>query len=158
MRTRKRYDVIAIALHLSVAGLVVVAFILGLAVESFPKEDAARVINMHALIGLTVLVLAIGRLFWRMAHPAPEFPQTISALDRNVAKIIHAGLYILMIAVPIIGIPTWLWSGQDIFRPLMEAHEIAAFALIALVVGHVLVALYLQFVRHVDIFERMGVR
>jgi len=155
MRTRKRYDVIAIALHLSVAGLVVVAFILGLAVDHFPKEDAARVINMHALIGLTVLVLAIGRLFWRLAHPAPEFPQTVSALDRNVAKAIHAGLYILMIAVPIIGIPTWLLSGQDIFRPLMEAHEIAAFALIALVVAHVLVALYLQFVRHVDIFGRM---
>ncbi len=155
MRTRKRYDVIAIALHLSVAGLVVVAFMLGFAVESFPKEDAARVIIMHAMIGLTVLVLAIGRLFWRMGHPAPEFPQTISALDRDVAKIIHAGLYVLMIAVPIIGIPTLLWSGQDIVRPLSEAHEIAAFALIALVVGHVLVALYLQFIRHVDIFGRM---
>jgi cytochrome b561 len=155
MRTRKRYDVIAIALHLSVAGLVVVAFILGLAVDQFPKDDAARVINMHALIGLTVLVLAIGRLFWRMAHPAPEFPPTISPLDRKVAKTIHAGLYILMIAVPIIGIPTWLWSGEDLYRPLTEAHQIAAFALIALVVGHVLVALYLQFIRHVDIFGRM---
>jgi cytochrome b561 len=155
MRNRKRYDVIAIALHLSVAGLVVVAFMLGLAIDSFPKEDAARVIIMHALIGLTVLVLAIGRLFWRLAHPAPEFPKTVSTLDRNVAKTIHAGLYILMIAVPIIGIPTFLWSGQDIFNPLAEAHEIAAFALIALVVGHVLVALYLQFVRHVDIFGRM---
>lgn len=155
MRIHRRYDLIAIALHLSVAGLVVVAFLLGLAVDSFPKEDAARVINMHALIGLTVLVLAIGRLFWRLAHPAPEFPQTVSALDRNVAKTIHAGLYILMIAVPIIGIPTFLWSGQDIFRPLMQAHEMAAFALIALVVAHVLVALHLQFVRHVDIFGRM---
>jgi cytochrome b561 len=155
IRTRKRYDVIAIALHLSVAGLVAVAFILGLAVDHFPKEDAARVINMHVLIGLTVLVLAIGRLFWRIAHPAPEFPQTVSALDRNVAKTIHAGLYILMIAVPIIGIPAWLWSGQEFYPPLTQAHQIAAFALIALVVGHVLVALYLQFIRHVDIFGRM---
>jgi cytochrome b561 len=155
MRTRKQYDVIAIALHLSVAGLVVVAFLLGLAVDTFPKEDAARVIDMHALIGLAVLVLAIGRLFWRMAHPAPEFPATISTLDRNVAKFIHAGLYVLMIAVPITGIPTYLWSGQDLYRPLMEAHQMAAFALIALVVGHVLVALYLQFIRHVDIFGRM---
>jgi cytochrome b561 len=155
MRTRKRYDVIAIALHLSVAGLVVVAFLLGLAVETFPKEDAARVTNMHALVGLAVLVLAVGRLFWRMAHPAPAFPPTISALDRSVAKIIHAGLYILMIAVPAIGIPTWLWSGQDLYRPLREAHAFAGFALIALVVGHVLVALYLQFIRHVDIFGRM---
>jgi cytochrome b561 len=155
MRTRKQYDLIAIALHLSVAGLVVVAFMLGLAADGFPKDDAERVINMHVLIGLTVLVLAIGRLFWRLTHPAPEFPQTISALDRNLAKTIHAGLYILMIAVPIIGIPNWLWSGQDISRPLMQAHEIAAFTLIALAVAHVLVALYLQFVRHVDIFGRM---
>ena len=77
-----------------------------------------------------------------------------------------------MIAIPIIGIPTLLWRGRglnfglfeiaspfartpEIYRPLTEVHEIASYALIALVVFHVFAALYHQYVLRDDVLRRM---
>ncbi len=175
MKTQERYDAVAIALHWSIAFLIVAAFGLGLTVDEFPKAWVGAVINLHALTGLAVLVLSFIRLFWRLAHPAPELPLTMSALARSAAKIGHAGLYVLMIAVPIIGVPTLLYRGRgldfgffqiaspfartpEIFRPLTEAHEIASYALIGLAAVHVLAALYHQHIRHDDLLARMSPR
>jgi cytochrome b561 len=160
-------------LHWSIAVLIGVAFVIGLTVDDFPKDMTGAVINVHALLGLIVLLLSLVRLFWRLGHPAPDMPAPMAPLARNLAKITHAALYLLMVAVPIIGIPTLLWRGRgldfglfqiaspfartpEIFRPLTEAHEIASFALIGLVVSHVLAALYHQYIRHDAILARMS--
>ena len=91
---------------------------------------------------------------------------------RKASGAFHAGIYFLMIAVPLIGVPTLLYRGRgldlglwsvpspfartpEIFRPLTEAHEIAAFALLGLAVAHALVALYHQYVRRDDVLLRM---
>lgn len=173
MLTPGRYDSVAIALHWSIAALIGIAFIIGLTVDDFPKEMTGMVINIHALLGLTVLLLSVVRLFWRLGHPAPGLPATMAPLTRNLAKITHAGLYLLMVAVPIIGIPTLLWRGRgldfglfqiaspfartpEIYRPLTEAHEIASFALVGLVAAHILAALYHQYIRRDAILTRMS--
>jgi cytochrome b561 len=168
----ERYDAVAIALHWSIAALILAAFALGLTIDAFPKDWTGALINVHDLMGLAVLVLLIVRLTWRSSHPPPELPASMTPIERLGAKVTHGGLYVLMIAVPIIGIPTLLWRGRglnfglfeiaspfvrtpEVYRPLTEVHEIASFALIALVVGHVLAALYHQHVRHDAILLRM---
>ncbi|WP_296712266.1 cytochrome b/b6 domain-containing protein [Rhodoblastus sp.] len=173
MTTSERYDSVAIALHWSIAALIGLAFVIGLTVDDFPKEMTGAVINVHALLGLTVLLLSLFRLVWRLGHPAPDLPATMPPLARNVAKITHAGLYLLMVVVPIIGIPTLLWRGRgldfglfqiaspfartpEIFRPLTEVHEIASFALIGLAAAHILAALYHQYIRRDAILTRMS--
>jgi cytochrome b561 len=175
MTASERYDAVAIALHWSIAFLIVAAFGLGLTVDEFPKAWEAAVINLHAMTGLAVVVLSFVRLFWRVGHKAPELPITMSPLARAAAKIAHVGLYVLMIAVPIIGVPTLLYRGRsldfgffqiaspfartpEIYRPLTEAHEIAAYALIALAAAHMLAALYHQHIRHDDLMSRMSPR
>jgi cytochrome b561 len=175
MNSGERYDAVAIVLHWSIAFLIVAAFGLGLTVDEFPKSWEAAVVNSHALIGLAVLVLSLARLFWRVTHPAPELPLTMAPLARAAAKFAHAGLYVLMIAVPAIGVPTLLFRGRgldfgffliaspfartrEVFGPLTEAHEIASYALIALAAAHALAALYHQHVRHDDLMERMSPR
>ncbi|WP_298354797.1 cytochrome b [Rhodoblastus sp.] len=175
MTSAGRYDTVAIALHWSIALLILLAFALGLTVDDFPKAWEARVVNFHALIGVAILVLSIIRLFWRVGHPAPELPVSVAPLARTAAKLGHAGLYVLMIVVPAIGIPTLLFRGRgldfgffqiaspfartrEIFHPLTEAHEIASYALIALAVAHTLAALYHQYIRHDDILARMAPR
>jgi cytochrome b561 len=84
----------------------------------------------------------------------------------------HVALYVLMIAIPLIGIPTLLYRGRgldfglfqipspfsrtpEIFRPLTQVHEIASYLLIALAVGHALAAIYHQYVLRDGTLTRM---
>jgi cytochrome b561 len=172
MALAQRYSAVAIALHWSIAILIVIAFGLGLTVDNFPKEIKGAVINLHSLIGLAVLVLSLARLYWRATHPAPPLPQSMTPIARLAAHAAHIALYLLMIAIPLIGIPTLLYRGRgldfglfqiaspfertpDIYRPLTELHELASFALIGLAAAHVLAALYHHFIGKDDVLTRM---
>lgn len=172
MPASDRYGPVAIALHWSTALLIVLAFVLGLTVDSFPKSWVGGVINLHALIGLTVLGLALFRLYWRVSHPAPPAPISFSPLMLRASHAGHWALYVLMVAIPLIGIPTLLYRGRgldfglfqiaspfvrtpEIFRPLTQVHEIASYLLIGLAVGHSLAAIYHQYVLHDGTLSRM---
>ena len=169
----QRYHVVAIYIHWAVALLIGVNFVLGLTVDNFPKSWTDAVINTHALAGLAVLVLTLVRLWWRLGHKPPDYPNSIGPLVRRLSHLVQWALYVLMLAVPLIGVPTLLYRGRgldfglfaltspvartpDIFHPLTELHELAAFALIGLAVGHVLAALYHEFVRKDEIMRRMS--
>jgi cytochrome b561 len=82
-------------------------------------------------------------------------------------------LYILMLLVPMIGIPTLLYRGRgidfgvfqippmlartpEIFHPLTDVHGYAAYALVALALGHVAAGLYHQFILKDDLLSRMA--
>ena len=97
----------------------------------------------------------------------------MSPLVRATTKAVHALLYALMILVPLIGFPTLFYRGRgldfgilqvapflprtpEIYRPLTELHEYAAFGLIGLAAGHVLAALYHHFVLKDDLIRRMA--
>lgn len=170
--TSDRYHSVAVVLHWAAAVLIIAALALGLTVDDFPKDMTGVVINVHALMGLAVLVLSVLRLGWRVAHGAPEMPQSVGALERMASRAMHIALYLLMIAVPATGVPTLLYRGRgldfglvqftspfartpEIFRPLTEAHEIAAFALVGLAAAHALAALYHQYIRRDDVLLRM---
>ena len=57
----------------------------------------------HKSIGLTVLLLAILRLCWKLLNPAPVAASGISPLNIRLANIGHWGLYALIFAIPISG-------------------------------------------------------
>lgn len=169
----QRYHTVAILIHWSVALLIGLDFVLGLTVDNFPKSWTGTVINTHALTGLSVLGLTLVRLWWRVGHKPPDYPASVSPLLQRLSHLVQGALYVLMLAVPLIGIPTLLYRGRgldfglfklaspvartpDIFHPLTEVHELAAFALVGLAVGHILAALYHQLVRKDEIMRRMS--
>lgn len=166
------FDSTAIALHWTIAALIVVAFGLGLTVDDFPKAWEHAVVNAHALIGLAIVVLTLARLGWRLGHRPPSLPPEVGPLMARAAAAVHGLLYTLMVAVPLIGIPTLLYRGRgldfglfavpspftrtrEVFGPLTEIHELAAFALIGLAAGHALAALYHHFIRRDEVLLQM---
>jgi cytochrome b561 len=170
-----RYSSVAILIHWSVALLIIFSFLLGLTVDNFPKSWTSAVINTHALAGLSILGLTIFRLTWRLNHKPPEYPQDTSPAVKRLSHLVQMTLYVLMIVVPVIGIPTLLYRGRglnfglfgipspferapDIFHPLTDVHELAAFALLGLAVGHVLAAFYHKIVRKDAIMGRMALK
>lgn len=168
-----RYETTAILLHWLTAAAIAIAFVLGLTVDSFPKSMTGTIINLHALLGVAILVLTLTRLGWRLTHRPPESSAVTGPFVRMASKAVHVLLYMLMILVPLIGFPTLFYRGRgldfgviqiapflsrtpEIYRPLTELHEYAAFALVGLAAGHILAALYHQFVLKDGLMARMA--
>ena len=167
-----RYGLGAVVLHWVSALFVVIVGILGLLHDSWSKQTQGFWINMHAVLGLLVWVLAIARLAWRFRHPAPRLPDDAGQLSRRLSGPVHAALYVLMLVIPILGIITFIWharvfdfglfhvdfgvrSNRSIFHPTENVHGYLAYVLFALVGIHTLAALWHHFVRHDGVLGRM---
>ena len=118
-----------------------------------------------------VVVLALARLGWRAGHAVPPLANS-TPLATLALKLGHGALYLLMFLVPIIGFAPLFARGRGInfglfqiaspiertkdwIKPTTEIHEIAAWALIALAVGHVAAAIYHQAVLKDGVLLRM---
>jgi cytochrome b561 len=167
-----RYGNGAIALHWSMAVLILVVGTLGLLHDSWPKATQSFWINLHALIGLLVFALLLARLWWRATHPPPPLPPERDMLSRRLARPVHALLYALLFVIPLFGIVTFVWHGRvfdfglfkidlgvqknrAIFHPTEDIHGYLAYALFALAGIHIAAALWYQFVRRDNVLRRM---
>lgn len=167
-----RYTGVAIAFHWTIAALVLINLWLGLFHDSLPREW--QVIPVHKSIGLTVLVLTLGRIAWRVTHPAPPLPSGTPRWERIVAQATHYVFYALLLILPMTG---WVMSSASAKRwpidwfglfpvpylpvplaaggPAHGAHETLGLLMLALVVLHVGAALRHHFIRHDTVLGRM---
>lgn len=106
--TVDRYDSVAIAFHWSIAALVILNLVSGIAWRPL--------FFTHKAIGITVLLLSVGRLLWRLSHRVPQPPTDIPAWQQLASRATHWSLYVLIIALPLTG---WVMSSAtDERRPL----------------------------------------
>jgi cytochrome b561 len=153
------------------AALIVINVCLGFGHELVARPAMMQMLWFHKSIGLTVLLLALVRLGWRLTHKIPALPGHMPAWERWVARISHGLLYVVMISLPLVGwlmmsasprnapIPFWGleapklpgFATMDMAMRKSQAHtygdrhEQLAWILIALVTLHVLAALRHQF-------------
>lgn len=73
--------------------------------EVLPRAAKAAYMNPHKAIGVSILLLSLFRLFWRLGHKPPPMPDAITGWQAKLGKAVHALFYFLIIAVPLIG---WL--------------------------------------------------
>src|SRR5260370_13676755 len=92
-----RYTGVAQSFHWIIAGLIVTQFILGWTAVDLPLglHKLARFAR-HKSFGMTVLVLAILRLLWRVKHPPPAFPPSMTSIARVLARSTHLSLSVLL--------------------------------------------------------------
>ena len=160
---RTRYTTVAITLHWLIAALVVTIATLGLVMVNVKLAPIwqFRLYQWHKSIGITILLLAVVRLAWRLAHPAPPLPAEMPRIERQAASATHWVLYGLMLGMPLVGwalvsaspynIPTLLygvipWPHLPVLPGLPNkaavegalklVHQYGAFVLIGLVVVH----------------------
>lgn len=179
-----RYGSIAMTLHWVIAALIITNIAIGLYMGGLPRSDpnAFQIFQLHKSIGLTVLMLSLARLVWRLVNPVPPLPRGMSPVMRFLGHTSHFLLYFFMIGIPLSG---WLMVsassmglGTPFFglfhfpdapflaslprasrHPYHEAfetvHVYLAWATIALVPIHIGAALYHQFLRRDDVLKRM---
>ena len=107
-----RYSGVAIAFHWTIALLVIVNLIIGLGHDAVPALRAWM--PAHKSIGITVLVLVVLRLVWRLYAGAPRPVPGTPGWQERVASATHWLLYAMMLAIPLSG---WLYDSASGLRP-----------------------------------------
>ncbi|MGJ8670714.1 MAG: cytochrome b/b6 domain-containing protein [Oceanococcus sp.] len=117
--TSTRYNRVAMSLHWLIALAIIGNLALGWwmhgAIEQVEQQALATLsFQWHKSIGLSILLLSILRLLWRLAHRPPALPSSLKVWERHTAHFTHFVLYLLMLGVPLSG---WLyvstqWRGE----------------------------------------------
>ncbi|MFD1610911.1 cytochrome b [Sphingomonas tabacisoli] len=174
--TRSRYSSGAILFHWVIAALIIINISLALVTDGWHGPARAFAIQTHKATGLTILVLSILRLVWRLVHRPPPFPSGIRRVEAVGARIVHWLFYVLMVVMPLTG---WAmisaaatrkpfsWYGlfglpylpvqgnKALGGSMHEAHEILGYVMIALIVLHVAAALKHHFLDNTRLIARM---
>lgn len=116
MKLKDRYSVVAITLHWIIAALIVTN--IGVAWYFNTLHGLARLspLALHQSIGLTVLVLSVLRLAWRLANPPPKLPDYVVGWERWLASAVHVGFYVIMIGLPLTG---WAMRSASPFHHIL---------------------------------------
>jgi cytochrome b561 len=129
----------------------------------------------HAALGYDFLALLVLRLLWRWTHAVPALPLDMPRWERIAAHASHFGLYLLMFATTVIGwalagtvrtpfakdafglpVPLIYTSQDRAMHGLLEDwHKYLAYALLVLVIIHLVAAVRHHFLKHDDVLRRM---
>lgn len=169
-----RYTRPAIALHWLMAVLIVAAFALGTTMVDLNLSPLKlRLYAYHKWLGVTVVLLLVVRLAWRLGHRPPPLPASVPRWQQHLAGLTHGVLYLLMAVVPVSGwlmssakgfqtvyfgvlpLPDLLAKDQALGDLLKAVHDAANDALLVLVVLHAVAALKHHLLDRDDVLSRM---
>jgi len=141
--------------------------------ERGPDKQAVR--DLHGSIAILVFVLMTIRIIWRFMNDVPAHPDGTPAWQRAGATLVHWGIYAAVFLQLISGPITVATGGRsiaffDLFSIALpvaqnedkhhfyeEIHETVWIIISALLVVHILAALYNHFVLKNDVLRRMTV-
>lgn len=177
-----RYSTVAIVLHWVIAGLILFNLYLALQFDGLRGLAKFNAFQLHKSVGLTVLMLSLARLAWRLTHRPPPLPAEMPAWEKFGAHGAHWLLYGLMIGIPLTGwvvvsasptnLPTvifktipWPHLGfiHDLAMPVRrsledqveQVHMLLGFGMGFLIILHVAAALKHQFLNRDEVLGHM---
>ena len=104
--SRTRYTTVAIVIHWLIAAAIIFQIILGWRMGDGPKGPTTYALfQLHKSIGITILLLSLLRLAWKLINHAPPPPTEQPLWEQIAAKVVHVGFYVIMIGLPLTG---WL--------------------------------------------------
>ena len=172
---KTKYDIIAMGLHWLIAGLVIFMLIFGEDLMRGEDGGGTSAPSLHVSIGVSILVLSILRLVWRLMNPPPAYPVSMAPWERMASKSLVVVFYALLIGIPLTG---WLAmpkllsehaamagirafgafplpTAPSLGLPMKSVHAIGSNLMIALLALHVLAALKHHFINRDEILRRM---
>lgn len=170
----QRYTRTAAVLHWLMAVLLCGMVILGFYMQGLSlSPDKLRLYSWHKWAGISIFLLALLRMGWRLTHRPPALADHLPAAVRLAAAAGHASLYVLMLAIPVSGwlmssakgvqtvwfgvvpLPDLIARNKVLGDALQTTHYYLNLILIAMVAGHVLMALKHHFIDRDGSLKRM---
>jgi cytochrome b561 len=136
-----------------------------------PTHDSLY--NFHKSLGVLIFVLMAFRLINRLAVGAPMAEPGIEPWQRALSSAVHGLLYLLLLAMPIVGyiansaygastpffglfdVPSIIGKNEPLSTVLFAIHRWVGFLVILLVLLHISGALYHYFIRSDGVLQRM---
>lgn len=172
-----RYSLAARRLHWIVAVFVVCQIPLGLYMVARGQAtnfDAATgsLYGLHKLLGFTVLWFIVLRVLVRLRRGAPPPVATLTPFERIASLTVHYALYVLLLAVPLLGwagvsaypaldifglfnLPAILPPDEPLANRIFGIHGLLALLLGAVALLHIAAALRHRFLKHDGVMRRM---
>lgn len=169
-----RYSGVAIALHWLMALLILGLIGVGVWMSDLkPSPRTIQIYTWHKWIGLTVLLLALARVLWRVYRRPPPAPAGLPRWQALAASGTHGALYLLMFAMPLTGwlqnsaagfpltwfglfkVPALIERNRDAFQWWQDAHETLAWLLMALIALHAAAAIKHHLIDRDEVLRRM---
>jgi cytochrome b561 len=165
MTLGQRYNATAKWLHWLIALGMVYTFGIGWIMTSMVGITPAKLkyFSWHKWAGVTIFVVAIGRILWRLAVPPGALPASITGLHRRASVVMHDLLYLSTLFVPVTGylyslavgypivylglveLPVVMGKNPHWAEPLRLAHAWSSYLMAAAVVAHAAAALLHHF-------------
>src|ERR1700727_1147932 len=99
-----RYSAVAQAFHWIIAALIVTQFTLAWSADDLPLGARKLVLlARHKSFGMTVLILAVLRLLWRLFNRPPELPAGMTGIERRLGRGTHGFFFVLLFVMPSTG-------------------------------------------------------
>lgn len=168
------YTRTAIGLHWLMALLIFVALPMGMVMHELDLSPfKLKLYSWHKWIGVSVFGLAVLRALWAVSHPPPPPPASLPPWQRRAARLVHAGLYLLLFLIPLSGwlmssakgfqtvyfgvlpLPDLLTKNEALGEALAGVHEALNLGLLALLAAHIGAAMKHHLVDHDEVLARM---
>ena len=161
------------ALHWIIVVLIVNQWVIAERADDLTGLAKLKTLGYHKSFGMTILMLAVIRLVWRLSNPVPDLTAETRPWERVLAKISHVLLYALIFAMPITGwlmssaktysvswfnlfaFPNLVGKNEHIYELTHGLHEVLFNVLVAVAALHALGALKHHFIDHNDVLKRM---
>jgi len=185
MPDKQRYSIIAIGLHWLIAIMIIGQLAGGMLMVNLSVEQGAlkfELFQWHKSFGVTIFILSVVRLLWRLTHKPPGLPNNMNRFEVFAANFTHLAFYGFMLTIPLIGwavvsvspyaasVPTYLFGvipwphlpffehvaeREEITTLLADAHKFMGWAMIALLILHIGAALKHHFINGDNVLSRM---
>jgi cytochrome b561 len=172
-RTRSHFSAPSRILHWTMAVLILAMLFVGVGMVSTVSRLHLTLLALHRPLGIALLALVVLRAAVRLIYGAPSLPTELPGWQRAAAHASHLVLYVLMVAMPLIGwsmlsaggYPVVLAGGVHLppiaphnvvlYAALRTAHTWLAFALFATVLMHLGAALFHALIRRDGVLASM---
>ncbi len=114
--TESRFGLVSRYAHWATPTLILALVPMGIFMSVLPEtsEDRAMFIAVHQTVGIAVLVLVVARFAWFVVSRPPSLPASLEPWERRLAVPTHAGLYALILTMPITGLLLDRAGGTDL--------------------------------------------
>jgi cytochrome b561 len=172
--TRETYGTVSKTLHWLIALLIITLVIVGyIMTDMAPGDLKWTFYSLHKATGVTVFMLVVLRLIWRLQNINPSLPASLPYWQVFLSNLTIILLYIMMFLMPLSGLVFSLMSGHAVSyfglftipalsqgaTPMGSAarfiHIYGAYSLIGFVILHILGGFYHHFILKDNVLKRM---